>query len=52
MVSEGIVIISDPKTYIVESRVSLQSARIREVRLKGRGVLRIILADTSAYHFR
>jgi len=52
VVADAILAYSDPKTFILESRISMDAAKIREVRHRGRGAVRILLADSSVFYIR
>ena len=52
VVADGLVAYSDPKTFLLESRLSLFGAKIREVRHKGRGVLKVALNDNTTFYIR
>ena len=52
VVADGVVAYSDPNTFLLESRLSLTSAKIREVRHKGRGVLKVALNDNTTFYIR
>lgn len=52
VVADGVLACSDPKTFVLESRLSVASAKIREVRHKGRGVLRVSLTDNLTFYIR
>ena len=41
--SDGILVLSDPTTFLLDQRCKLLKSKIREVRLRGRGVLYIHL---------
>ena len=52
VVADAILAYSDPKTFILESRISMDAAKIREVRHRGRGAVRISLADSTILYIR
>ena len=37
--SDSILVLSNPSTFLLDQRMKLANSRIREVRLRGRGVL-------------
>ncbi|CBY41911.1 unnamed protein product [Oikopleura dioica] len=52
VVGEGVLAISDPTTFHLQSRISLAIAKVREVRHRGRGVLKLTLSDNTCYYLR
>ena len=45
--SGSVMAISDPVTFMLDTRIKLFRAKIREVRLRGRGVLHVVLQAES-----
>lgn len=52
VVGDGVLAISDPTTFHLQSRISLAIAKVREVRHRGRGVLKLTLSDNTCYYLR
>ena len=50
--ADATLAVCDPKKFHLENRVSLSGAKFREVRFKGRGVLRISLPDGNLFYVR
>jgi hypothetical protein len=46
--SGSILVVSDPKTFMLDQRLKLLRSKIREVRLRGRGVLFINLHNEES----
>ena len=45
--SDSILIISNGISYIIEHKLSLENAKIREIRYKGRGIIKLTLTDCN-----